>query len=318
MAPLSRGQGEGLWGEGTLRCAGCGRSYPLHAVGDGSLEIPRLMRDDDLATLDQDIVVSRSDPESARLDYRRHIAWAERRERFLAPLVRHTPPDSYMTPARQGLPSVPGVPGVSVAGEMALFDRFAGALPVDGVVLDLGCGVGMWTARLARQRLRVVGADTSLARLEHAAATSAAAGRAALFVAADPMELPFAAASLDGVWCATAFISVRPDRRAVFFRQTNRALRPGGLLFMGATTAPLGASLRHYLLWRHIYRRPIALWERIEQPPRGRTGGWRYRAATTERNLRALCRDHGFRILGLSHEGSRLLLLAQKERGTDA
>jgi len=315
-SPLPRvGPGaQSAWGggEGSLHCAGCGRSYPLHTVGDGLLEIPLLMRDDDLATLDQDIVVSRSDPESARLDYRRHIAWAERRERFLAPLVHHATSSPSMIPARQG------VSGVPAAEAMALFDRFVRDLPADGAVLDLGCGAGAWTARLAGRGPRVVGADTSLTRLEHAAATLAAAGHAALFAAADPMELPFAAASLDGVWCDTAFASVRPDRRTVFFRQANRALRPGGLLYLGAMMAPLGAALRRYLLWRYIYRRPVVLGERIERPPRTRTSGWRYHAATTERGLRALCRDHGFRILALSREGSRLLLLARKERGTDA
>ncbi len=289
----------------TLRCAGCGRMYALHRVGNSSLEIPRLMRDDALATLDQDLVVARSDPESARLDYRRHIAWAERRERFLAPLVHHIS-DPYLAPAHDP------------AREQDLFDRFARGLPNGAAVLDLGCGKGEWTARLTRQGPRVVGIDTSLPRLERAALALAEAGEEALFAAADAMELPFAAASLDGVWCDAAFASVRPDRRTVFFRQINRVLRPGGLLYLGAATAPPADTLRRYLLWRYIYRRPVVKGEHIERPPRARTGGWRYRATATARELRELCHDHGFTILAWRREGPRLLLVARKERGTHA
>jgi len=293
--------------EGALRCAGCRRSYALHRVGPDSLDIPCLMRADALATLDQDLVVARSDPDSARLDYRRHIAWAERRDRFLAPLVHHTS-DPYLPPAT----------AEPTGGEWERCDRFAHDLHGSGTVLDLGCGTGEWTARLARRGLRVVGTDTGLSRLERAATARAGSDQRLLFAQADAMELPLAAASVDGVWCSGAFASVRPDRRTVFFRQVNRALRPGGLLYLGAVTAPAGDTLRRYLLWRYIYRRPVVRGERLGRPPRGRSGGWRYRATITARDLRELCHGHGFRVLALSREGTRLLLLARKERGTDA
>jgi len=309
---------------GALHCSGCGHSYPLHSVGHGSLDIPWLMRDDALATLDQDIVVSRSDPDSARLDYRRHIARVERRERFLAPLVYHTA-DPYVasTMARdvsvEPTGRVQGRAPVLPCGtrERDLFDRFVRGLPSDRIVLDVGCGMGERSTWLARQGLRVVAVDTSRARLERAATTLAEGGERALFVCADPMELPFAAASVDGVWCDGAFASVRPDRRTVFFRQVNRVLRPGGLLFLGAVTASSRATLRRYLLQRYVYRWPVVYGDYIARPRHGRTGGWRYRAVTSAREARGLCREHGFKILALRRVDDYLLLLARKERGTD-
>ncbi len=295
---------------GALHCSGCGRSYPLHSVGNGSLDIPWLMRDDALATLDQDIVVSRSDPDSARLDYRRHIARVERRERFLAPLVYHTADPYVASP----------VEDAAGTREHDLFDHFVRGLPSDRIALGIGCDARAAT-RLTRQGLRVVVVDTSRARLQCAmtatAETSAEDGAHTLFVGADPMELPFAAASVDGVWCDGAFASVRPDRRTVFFRQVNRVLRPGGLLFLAAGTASSRATLRRYLLQRYVYRWPVIYGDYIERPRHGRTGGWRYRAVTSAREARGLCDEHGFKILALRWTEDQVLVLARKERGTD-
>jgi len=312
--PVSHGMG----GEGALRCDGCGRSYPLHSVGNGSLDIPWLMRDDALATLDQDIVVSRSDPDSTRLDYRRHIEQVERRERFLAPFVSHIA-DRYAVPPVKGAPGRREDSRESV-GETALFERFTRGLPSDGIVLDIGCDARTAT-RLTRLGLRVVGLDTNRARLERTMTTAASAaaevGAHTLFVGADPLEAPFAAASVDGVWCDGAFASVRPDRRTVFFRQVNRVLRHGGLLFLGAGTASPPATLRRYLLQRYVYRWPVVYGDDIERPRRGRTGGWRYRAVMSVRAAHTLCREHGFKIVALRRAGDSLLLLARKEHGTD-
>ncbi len=307
---------------GALHCSGCGCSYPLHSVGHGALDIPRLMRDDALATLDQDIVVSRGDPDSTRLDYRRHIERVERRERFLAPFVSHTA-DPHVIPPIKGAPGRREDSSERV-GETALFERFTRGLPVGGIVLDIGCDARMVT-RLTRLGLRVIEVDTSRARLERAmtaapeasAEASAEGGARTVFVGADPMELPFAAASVDGVWCDGAFASVRPDRRTVFFRQVNRVLRPGGLLCLGAVTASPRATLRRYLLQRYVYHWPVVYGDYIERPRRGRTGGWRYRAVTSARETRSLCREHGFKVVALRRAEEQVLLLARKERGTD-
>jgi SAM-dependent methyltransferase len=127
------------------------------------------------------------------------------------------------------------------------------------------------------------------------------------------MEMPLAADAVDGVWCREAFAHVRPDRRTVFFRQVHRVLRPGGALYLGAETRPLGEIARQYLLWRAVYKEPVVFWEHIDRLPPDRGGGRRYQAMTDGRTLRGLCRDHGFRVLSLRRTGTLRLLLARKK-----
>ncbi len=327
-----------------LQCGGCERVYPFHRVSPVGAErdtprlalVPSLRRGDDLATLEQDIVVNRVDPDSTRLDRRQHIAQAERRERFLRAIMGRIPEPYAILAARD---RSGGREGQAVSPhEAAALDRFLDALPgnaggtggrtatgdADGAgrttVLDLACGEGDWTARLVERGhgrgLRVIGLDGSLPGLGQGVARSGTAGQDTLFVDGDMMEMPLASASLDGVWCHEAFEYVRPDRRAVFFRQVNRVLRPGGVLFLSAETAGLRAITRQYLLWRYAYRKPVIFWEYIYPLPRAHGGGWHYHAMTAAHTLRDLCRAHGFAVLSLQQAGSLWLLLARKQEGT--
>lgn len=127
------------------------------------------------------------------------------------------------------------------------------------------------------------------------------------------MEMPFAAASMAGVWCSEAFEYVRPDRRAVFFRQVHRVLRPGGVLFLSAETKPLGAVARQYLLWRLLFGKPVLFGEYIYRLSHKYRSAWHYHAMTDARTLHALCAAHGFRVLSLRREGALWLLLARKD-----
>ncbi len=333
--------------EQVLRCGGCERVYPFHHVplsrveGDAgrSVLIPRLRRGDDLATLEQDIVVNRVDPDSTRLDRRQHVAQAERRERFLQAIMGRIP-EPYAILAARDQPRDGDGPVVSPY-EAAALDRFLNALPAnahigspsggatagaDGAggttVLDLACGEGDWTARLVERGhgrgLRAIGLDGSLPSLRRAVASATAANhnQDTLFVDGDMMEMPLASASLDGVWCHEAFEYVRPDRRTVFFRQVNRVLQPGGVLFLSAETAGLRAIARQYLLWRYLYRKPVIFWEYLYPLPQAHGGGWHYHAMTAAHTLRDLCRAHGFAVLSLQRAGSLWLLLARKQEGT--
>ncbi len=332
-------------GNQVLRCAGCERVYPFQQVSPAHAEsdtgelvlIPRLRRGDDLATLEQDIVVNRVDPDSTRLDRRQHVAQAERRERFLQAIMGRIP-EPYAILAARDRSNGRDEQTVS-PHEAAALDRFLNALPgnaraggqsggtttgADGgggtTVLDLACGEGDWTARLVERGhgrgLRAIGLDGSLPSLRCAVASATAANQDTLFVDGDMMEMPLASASLDGVWCHEAFEYVRPDRRTVFFRQANRVLRPGGVLFLSAETTSMRAIARQYLLWRYLYRKPVIFWEYIYPLPRAHGGGWHYHAMTAAHTLRDLCRAHGFAVLSLQQAGSRWLLLARKQEGT--
>ncbi len=340
---MEQRQEQGDW---VLRCSGCERVYPFHHVPLGHAEgdtqrsalVPRLRRGDDLATLEQDIVVNRVDPDSTRLDRRQHVAQAERRERFLRAMMGSIPePYAILTTRKRSS----GRDGQAVSPhEAATVDRFLNALPgnvrasgknggttagnADGTgrttVLDLACGEGDWTARLVKRGysrgLRAIGLDGRLPSLRHAVASVITTDQDTLFVDGDLMEMPLASASLDGVWCHEAFEYVRPDRRTVFFRQVNRVLRPGGVLFLSAETAGMRAITRQYVLWRYVYRKPVIFWEYIYPPPRAHGGGWHYHAMTAAHTLRDLCRAHGFAVLSLQRAGSLWLLLARKQEGT--
>ncbi len=303
--------------EGFLRCDECGRAYPLWRGDDGpdAALIPRLKRDDALATLAQDLVVYQDDPESTRLDRLRYVAKVQRREAFLTETVGSAVEGPRPAPTGGAWPSpLQRAPSVALAARDddldAMFDRFVGLLPARGAVLDVGCGDGAWTARLAARGLRAVGVESDAAALHRAAARGGAAGQ---LVEARALEMPFAPASVDGVWCATAFAGVRPDRRTVFFRQVNRVLRPDGVLFLAADTAPRRLVWRRYMLARYVWRRQVVPGEFVDRAGRRR---YRYRAVIDARDLHAQCRAHGFAILLLRHTGTRLLVLGRKVRGT--
>ena len=111
--------------------------------------------------------------------------------------------------------------------------RAARAVPLapGSRVLDVPCGDGFFTARLAR-RLHpfgaVVAADLSDAFLDSARRAVTRHDRLARveFVKADAYELPFDDAAFDLVWCAQSLISLTDPVAAL--REMRRGVRPGG------------------------------------------------------------------------------------------
>jgi ubiquinone/menaquinone biosynthesis C-methylase UbiE len=100
-------------------------------------------------------------------------------------------------------------------------------------VLDLACGDGFYTRRIAErlgQGGSVTGVDINLALLSEAHRTAAhRTGRAAIeLVTASFDRLPFPDDTFDFVWCAQSLRSL-PDPIAVV-RHLARVLRPGGIV----------------------------------------------------------------------------------------
>jgi ubiquinone/menaquinone biosynthesis C-methylase UbiE len=116
-------------------------------------------------------------------------------------------------------------------------EDLAGRLPDGASVLDLGCGNGEKTARLAR-RFEVVGVDLSEAQLRLARARVPDA----TFVHADFAELDVPAESLDAVTAFYSIVHVPRDRHPDLFAKIWRWLQPGGLFL--ASLSHLGGPDR--------------------------------------------------------------------------
>ena len=101
------------------------------------------------------------------------------------------------------------------------------ALPLErgDTIADLGCGVGVIGARLAKRARTVAGVDVAEGMLRRAPDT-------VLRVAGDISNVPFGDKTLDGALSTFALQHVARTGRA--FKETARVLRPGG--FLGTAT----------------------------------------------------------------------------------
>lgn len=121
-----------------------------------------------------------------------------------------------------------------------LADAVWAVLPLDGVVLDVGCGTGWWLAELAVRGVpaaRLAGCDLLDARVS--AARQRVAG-AALRVA-DARALPWGDGAVAAVTLFTTLSSMGDDdaRRAAL-REVRRVLRPGGVVAVWEPRVPTG------------------------------------------------------------------------------
>src|SRR3954463_3629353 len=100
--------------------------------------------------------------------------------------------------------------------------------PPNGAVLDVGCGTGEITARLAAifPHASFVGVDLEEPHLARARANCAAFGERVTFRTGDALALPFDDSSFDYVVCRHLIQAV-PDAARVL-HEIRRVLRPGG------------------------------------------------------------------------------------------
>lgn len=111
-------------------------------------------------------------------------------------------------------------------GDWALMDRFIARLPRGGAVLDLGCGPGHSSMRLAECGFVVTSIDGSSGMAEEAARRFGLEVRVLTFDALDYE------ATFDGIWAAWSLHHAPHDQIAGIMGKVVRSLRAGGVLLM--------------------------------------------------------------------------------------
>ena len=135
------------------------------------------------------------------------------------------------------------------------------------VVADLCCGTGDLALALKKASAgRVLGTDFCHPMLQRAREKSLRLGRAAAFLEADTLRLPFRDASLDAVTIAFGFRNLVNYRRGV--QEMHRVLRPGGMVaileFSHVTWPVFGPLFRAY--FRRVLPRLGALISGVQGP----------------------------------------------------
>ena len=106
--------------------------------------------------------------------------------------------------------------------------RFRARLAPGARVLDVGCGPAHEAAKLSELGLRVAGLDRSRGMLAQARERTAVP-----LLLGDMRRLPVRSAALDGLWACASFLHIPKRDAPEVLREFCRALRPGGVLYIG-------------------------------------------------------------------------------------
>jgi SAM-dependent methyltransferase len=106
-------------------------------------------------------------------------------------------------------------------------DSFSSHLKSGAKVLDLGCGPGRDIALLRKRGYHVIGLDRSQGMLREAQRRVGGA-----LLGGDMRQLPFANASLDGVWLCATLLHLPRAAALPALQEIGRVLRKGGVLYV--------------------------------------------------------------------------------------
>lgn len=105
-------------------------------------------------------------------------------------------------------------------------------------VLDLGCGPGLYSHRLARAGIEVLGVDVSRRSLEHARTVAEAEQLPARFRLGSYLEVDLGSGHDAAILIYEDYCVLSPAQRGLLLGRVREALRPGGRLVMDVTAAP--------------------------------------------------------------------------------
>lgn len=98
-------------------------------------------------------------------------------------------------------------------------------------ILDIGCGTGNFSIKLAKRGCKVVGIDISQAMLEEARKKTKKNNLDINFQKGNALNLDFADNSFDSVFSMTAIEFIEDLEKA--FKEMKRVVKPGGKIMLG-------------------------------------------------------------------------------------
>jgi len=109
-----------------------------------------------------------------------------------------------------------------------LLERTKNELPLEGRILEVGCGTGNFLLKIGKSKQVIVyGVDKSKEMLEHARKKLSEEGINAILLEGDAADLPFQDGYFNGVACLNVLYAV-PDPQKVI-SEIYRVLRTGGI-----------------------------------------------------------------------------------------
>ncbi len=123
-----------------------------------------------------------------------------------------------------------------------------GVKPGDSV-LDLGCGPGLYAARLAQYRLQVTGVDFSQNSIDYARQYAAQHGLAVTYRCQDYLELEDESRFDVALLIYGDFCPLSPGQRTRLLANIRRALKPGGRFVFDVSSPQLHLQAAHKNSW---------------------------------------------------------------------
>jgi len=128
------------------------------------------------------------------------------------------------------------VSGISFDKEYKMITQ-AAQLEGDEILLDLGCGSGIYSRSLAQRLNRgtVVGLDLSVPMLNYASSRARAEGlKNLLFIHGNALDLPFPDSEFDAVICCATIHHFSIHDLLTTLKEVSRVLKPGGRFMTSA------------------------------------------------------------------------------------